>query len=45
VSTETAIRLLAKLKQKRIVSIDRRDVVIADVERLTQVANYDDALP
>jgi CRP-like cAMP-binding protein len=45
VSTETAIRLLTKLKQKRIVSIDRREVVIADVERLTQVANYDDALP
>jgi CRP/FNR family transcriptional regulator, polysaccharide utilization system transcription regulator len=44
VSTETAIRLLAKLRQKRIVNIDRRDIVIADVERLTQVANYDDAL-
>jgi CRP-like cAMP-binding protein len=45
VSTETAIRLLAKLKKKRIVRIERRDVVIADVDRLTQVANYDEALP
>lgn len=44
VSTETAIRLLAKLKKKRIVRIERRDVVIADVDRLTQVASYDDAL-
>ena len=44
VSTETAIRLLAKLKKKRIVRIERRDVVIADVDRLTQVANYDEAL-
>ena len=44
VSTETAIRLLARLKQKRIVRIERRDLVIADPDRLTQVANYDDAL-
>jgi CRP-like cAMP-binding protein len=44
VSTETAIRLLAKLKRKRIVRIERRDIVITDVERLTQIANYDDAL-
>ena len=44
VSTETAIRLLAKLKKKRIVRIERRDVVLADVDRLTQVANYDEAL-
>ena len=44
VSTETAIRLLAKLRQKRIVRIERRDIVLADVERLTQVANYDEAL-
>jgi len=44
VSTETAIRLLAKLRQKRIVRIERRDIVLADVARLTQVANYDEAL-
>lgn len=41
VTTETAIRLLAKLKQKHIVRVDRRDVIIADVERLTRVANPD----
>ncbi len=41
VTTETAIRLLAKLKQKHIVRVDRRDLVIADVERLTRVANPD----
>ena len=44
VSTETAIRLLAKLKRKRIVRIEHRDVVIADIDRLTQVASYDDAI-
>ncbi|MFQ5665243.1 MAG: Crp/Fnr family transcriptional regulator [Candidatus Binatia bacterium] len=45
VSTETAIRLLAKLKEKRAIRIERRAVVICDVEKLTQVANYDDADP
>jgi CRP-like cAMP-binding protein len=44
VSTETAIRLLAKLRQKRVVRIERRNIVIADVERLTKIANYDEAL-
>jgi CRP/FNR family transcriptional regulator, polysaccharide utilization system transcription regulator len=43
VSTETAIRLLAKLSKKRIIRLDRRDVVIADAEKLTKVANYDEA--
>lgn len=42
VSTETAIRLLGKLKKKRAIGIDRRDVVITDVDKLTKVANYDD---
>ncbi len=42
VSTETAIRLLARLKQKRMIQIDRRTVVLTDVQRLTQVANYDE---
>lgn len=41
VSTETAIRLLAKLKQRRLIRIDRRTIVISDVEKLRQVAHYD----
>jgi CRP-like cAMP-binding protein len=44
VSTETAIRLLAKLSKKRLIQIDRRDVVIADAERLTKVATHDQAI-
>ncbi len=42
VSTETAIRLLGKLKQKRAITIDRRDVVISDLEKLTRLAKYYD---
>jgi CRP/FNR family transcriptional regulator len=44
VSTETAIRLLARLKQKGAVALDGRDVVIADAERLTRVAHHDEAI-
>jgi CRP/FNR family transcriptional regulator len=43
VSTETAIRLLGRLQKKRAIRVDRRDVVITDVDRLTQVANYDES--
>jgi CRP/FNR family transcriptional regulator len=43
VSTETAIRLLAKLKKKHIIAIERRDIVIADADKLSRVANYDEA--
>jgi CRP-like cAMP-binding protein len=43
VSTETAIRLLGKLKQKRAIGIERRDIVIDDVDKLTKVAEYDEA--
>jgi len=42
VSTETAIRLLGKLKQKRAIAIDRRDVTITDLDKLTKLANYDE---
>jgi CRP/FNR family transcriptional regulator len=42
VSTETAIRLLAKLKQKHAIRIDRRDIIIDDADKLAQVANYDE---
>jgi CRP-like cAMP-binding protein len=40
VSTETAIRLLAKLKREKAISIDRRDVVLNDLAKLARIANY-----
>jgi CRP-like cAMP-binding protein len=43
VSTETAIRLLAALKRKGAIAGDKRDVVIADVERLIRIARHDEA--
>lgn len=43
VSTETAIRLLAALRRKGAIAANRRDVVLADVERLKQIAHHDDA--
>jgi len=42
VSTETVIRLLTKLRQKQVIRMDRRELVIADLERLKQVATHDD---
>lgn len=42
VSTETAIRLLGKLRQKRAITIDRREIVIDDLEKLTKLASYYD---
>jgi len=42
VSTETVIRLLTKLRQKGVIRMDRRELVIADLERLRQVATHDD---
>ncbi len=42
VSTETAIRLLAALKRKGAIAADKRDVVIADADRLTRIAQYDE---
>jgi CRP/FNR family transcriptional regulator, polysaccharide utilization system transcription regulator len=42
VSTETAIRLLGKLKKKRTITVDRRDVTITDLEKLTKLAQYDE---
>lgn len=41
VSTETAIRLLGRLKQKDVIATDRRQVVIADMEKLTRIAARD----
>jgi CRP-like cAMP-binding protein len=45
VTTETAIRLLAGLKRKGAIATSGRDVVIADAERLTRIAQHDDAAP
>lgn len=42
VSTETAIRLLGKLKQRRAIRVDRREVTITDFEKLTKLAQYDE---
>ncbi len=43
VSTETAIRLLGKLKDRGAITIEGRSIRITDVGRLRQVASYDDA--
>jgi CRP/FNR family transcriptional regulator, polysaccharide utilization system transcription regulator len=42
VSTETAIRLLGKLKQKHAITVERRDITITDFDKLTKLANYDE---
>lgn len=42
VSTETAVRLLASLKRKGAIAADRRELVIADLERLTRIAQHDE---
>jgi CRP-like cAMP-binding protein len=41
VSTETAIRLLARLKQKRAITTQHRELVITDAEKLSRLANHD----
>jgi len=43
VSTETAIRLLGRLKQQRAISTSQRELVIADAEKLARIANHDGA--
>jgi CRP-like cAMP-binding protein len=40
VSTETAIRLLAKLKRNRMIATDGGCVVFTDLERLTRLAHH-----
>jgi len=42
VSTETAIRLLGKLKQRRTITVDRRDITITDFDKLNKLAHYDE---
>jgi CRP/FNR family transcriptional regulator len=41
VSTETAIRLLARLRRKRAIAVDRRELVITNPERLRRLATRD----
>jgi len=40
VSTETAIRLLGKLKRNRLITTTDHEIVIADLERLTRLAHH-----
>lgn len=40
VSTETAIRLLAKLKRKQAITTYRRELIISDLEKLERIANH-----
>ena len=40
VSTETAIRLLGKLKQKHVIATDHRDVIVTDPVRLARIASH-----
>jgi len=41
VSTETAIRLLGRLRQKRLIAVRHRELVITDPEKLARVANHE----
>jgi DNA-binding transcriptional regulator LsrR (DeoR family) len=45
VSTETAIRLLAKLRRKGVIAVRGRDIRITDRERLARIAQHDEANP
>jgi CRP-like cAMP-binding protein len=40
VSTETAIRLLSRLKRKKVLTANQREIVIADVPRLARLASH-----
>ncbi len=42
VSTETAIRLLGRLEEKKAITIAHRELAIADPEKLARIANYED---
>jgi CRP/FNR family transcriptional regulator len=41
VSTETAIRLLTKLKTKGVLASEGRDIVVRDIDQLRKIANQD----
>lgn len=42
VSTETAIRLLGRLRDRHVIAIDRRGIVIRDMDRLVRLARHDE---
>jgi CRP-like cAMP-binding protein len=42
VSTETAIRLLTKLKKKGAIETDRRSFRVMDIDKLTRIAQHDE---
>lgn len=42
VSTETAIRLLGKLKQRHAIAVERREITITDYDKLNKLAQYDE---
>lgn len=45
VSTETAIRLLGRLKEKHVITTQHRELVITDAEKLARIANLDNLAP
>jgi DNA-binding transcriptional regulator LsrR (DeoR family) len=45
VSTETAIRLLAKLKRKAVIALRGREIELLDRERLARIAQHDELYP
>jgi CRP-like cAMP-binding protein len=45
VSTETAIRLLGKLKRKRLLAAEQREITITDLGRLTRLAGHGSVEP
>ena len=42
VSTETAIRLLGRLEEKKAITVAHRELAIADAQKLARIANYED---
>jgi CRP/FNR family transcriptional regulator len=42
VSTETAVRLLGRLRDRRVLSLERRELTVHDVDRLRRIARHSD---
>jgi CRP-like cAMP-binding protein len=42
VSTETAIRMLGRLKHEKTIATNRRELVILDADKLARIAHRDD---
>jgi hypothetical protein len=36
---------MAKLRSKRVIAVDRRDIVITDLPQLTRIARHDECEP